>query len=125
MKLKLIYLPLGTPSEEPVAAPQPQTVPQQQSLQPPQQSQYPSTSNPRKRKASEAASMTGLPSASFTGYAPGAYASQPQQAEQPAEAPPQGSAPKKSRTNTPWSPAEEQRLKTMRDAGNTWNEIAK
>ena len=32
---------------------------------------------------------------------------------------------KKSRTNTPWSPAEEQRLKLMRDAGNTWGEIAK
>ena len=34
-------------------------------------------------------------------------------------------APKKSRTNTPWSPAEEQRLKTMRDAGSSWGEIAK
>ncbi len=34
-------------------------------------------------------------------------------------------APKKSRTNTPWTPAEEQRLKTMRDAGNSWGEIAK
>ncbi|KAI9849391.1 MAG: hypothetical protein M1838_000164 [Thelocarpon superellum] len=34
-------------------------------------------------------------------------------------------ATKKSRTNTPWSPAEEQRLKTMRDAGNSWSEIAK
>ncbi|KAI4177863.1 MAG: hypothetical protein LQ346_007614 [Caloplaca aetnensis] len=66
-----------------------------------------------------------MPSASFSGYAPGAYATQPLQGEQPAEAPPQGPAPKKSRTNTPWSPAEEQRLKTMRDAGNTWNEIAK
>lgn len=32
---------------------------------------------------------------------------------------------KKSRTNTPWSPAEEQRLKTMRDAQNSWAEIAK
>ncbi|KAH8789435.1 putative Myb-related protein B [Hyaloscypha finlandica] len=32
---------------------------------------------------------------------------------------------KKSRTNTPWTPAEEQRLKTMRDAGSTWAEIAK
>ncbi|MCJ1379173.1 hypothetical protein MMC17_002273 [Xylographa soralifera] len=32
---------------------------------------------------------------------------------------------KKSRTNTPWTPAEERRLKTMRDAGNSWNEIAK
>jgi hypothetical protein len=29
------------------------------------------------------------------------------------------------RTNTPWSPAEEQKLKTMRDAGNSWSEIAK
>ena len=42
-------------------------------------------------------------------------------AESSTSAPP----PKKSRTNTPWSPAEEQRLKTMRDAGNSWNEIAK
>jgi hypothetical protein len=32
---------------------------------------------------------------------------------------------KKSRTNTPWTPAEEQRLKTMRDAGNSWADIAK
>ena len=32
---------------------------------------------------------------------------------------------KKSRTNTPWTPAEERRLKTMRDAGNSWSEIAK
>ena len=32
---------------------------------------------------------------------------------------------KKGRTNTPWTPAEEQRLKTMRDAGNSWSEIAK
>jgi hypothetical protein len=32
---------------------------------------------------------------------------------------------KKSRTNTPWTLAEEQRLKTMRDAGNIWEDIAK
>jgi hypothetical protein len=32
---------------------------------------------------------------------------------------------KKARTNTPWTPAEEKRLKQMRDAGNTWSEIAK
>ncbi|KAK0704439.1 hypothetical protein B0H67DRAFT_498891, partial [Lasiosphaeris hirsuta] len=32
---------------------------------------------------------------------------------------------KKSRTNTPWTPAEEHRLKAMRDAGNSWAEIAK
>jgi hypothetical protein len=33
--------------------------------------------------------------------------------------------PKKNRTNTPWTPAEELRLKQMRDAGNSWSEIAK
>ena len=32
---------------------------------------------------------------------------------------------KRSRTNTPWTPAEEQRLKVMRDVGNSWEEIAK
>ncbi|RSL38096.1 hypothetical protein CEP53_015179, partial [Fusarium sp. AF-6] len=32
---------------------------------------------------------------------------------------------KKSRTNTPWTPGEELRLKQMRDAGNSWAEIAK
>lgn len=38
-----------------------------------------------------------------------------------------GGAPpaKKSRTNTPWTPQEEHRLKQMRDAGNSWAEIAK
>ncbi|KZF24456.1 hypothetical protein L228DRAFT_237383 [Xylona heveae TC161] len=48
--------------------------------------------------------------------------SQPQQPQQ--QAAPQPPV-KKSRTNTPWSPAEEQRLKTMRDAGSSWSEIAK
>ncbi|KAG0644497.1 hypothetical protein HOY80DRAFT_1133042 [Tuber brumale] len=32
---------------------------------------------------------------------------------------------KRTRTNTPWTAAEEQRLKSMRDAGNSWSEIAK
>ncbi|KIW19300.1 hypothetical protein PV08_03594 [Exophiala spinifera] len=32
---------------------------------------------------------------------------------------------KRSRTNTPWTPQEEQRLKQMRDAGHSWSEIAK
>jgi len=32
---------------------------------------------------------------------------------------------KKGRTNTPWTAEEEQRLKTMRDSGSTWSEIAK
>ena len=32
---------------------------------------------------------------------------------------------KASRTNTPWSAAEEQKLKQMREAGHSWSEIAK
>ncbi|PSS22238.1 hypothetical protein M430DRAFT_57587 [Amorphotheca resinae ATCC 22711] len=49
-----------------------------------------------------------------------AGAGEPSMASAPMEPPP-----KKSRTNTPWTPAEEQRLKNMRDAGNSWAEIAK
>ena len=48
-----------------------------------------------------------------------------QEGEEAAEMSPQLQAPKKSRTNTPWTPSEEQRLKIMRDAGNSWGEIAK
>lgn len=32
---------------------------------------------------------------------------------------------KKTRTNTPWTPDEEKRLKELRDVGTTWSEIAK
>ena len=32
---------------------------------------------------------------------------------------------KRPRTNTPWTATEEQRLKNMRDAGNSWSENAK
>jgi len=45
----------------------------------------------------------------------------PQYSAKPASVP----APEKGRNNTPWSPAEEQRLKTVREAGNTWADIAK
>ena len=48
-----------------------------------------------------------------------------QEGEEAGEMSPPVQAPKKSRTNTPWTPAEEQRLKVMRDAGNSWGEIAK
>ncbi|KAL8692862.1 MAG: hypothetical protein Q9218_002185 [Villophora microphyllina] len=67
--------------------------------------------------------MTQLPSVPMSGYQPSA--GHTQETEPEAEVPPQGSVPKKSRTNTPWTQAEEQRLKTMREAGNSWSEIAK
>lgn len=52
---------------------------------------------------------------------------QQQQQQQPMNAAPAPMQPpaKKSRTNTPWTAAEEQRLKNMREAGNSWAEIAK
>lgn len=60
---------------------------------------------------------------SSTGLAdPGATG---QEGEEVAETSLQIQAPKKSRTNTPWTPSEEQRLKIMRDQGNSWGEIAK
>ncbi|KAL8627700.1 hypothetical protein Q9189_006597 [Teloschistes chrysophthalmus] len=91
-----------------------------QSLNQPPQLPYSSPPNPRKRKAPEPDTMLQLASAPVSGYA-----NQAQQAEPEAEVPPQGSTPKKSRTNTPWTQVEEQRLKTMREAGNSWSEIAK
>ena len=33
--------------------------------------------------------------------------------------------PMKDRLGTPWNPAEEHRLKAMRDDGNSWDEISK
>ncbi|KAK7725388.1 hypothetical protein SLS57_003865 [Botryosphaeria dothidea] len=94
-----------------------------------------SPTNPRKRRSSGAAAVqqhhhlapnaTIAPS-SVTGSA--AYAADPSglggaegEPQQPVQPPP----PKKGRTNTPWTAAEEQRLKIMRDAGNSWSEIAK
>ena len=43
--------------------------------------------------------------------------------DQPEPSPSQ--AVKRSRTNTPWTAEEERRLKSMRDAGSNWSEIAK
>ncbi|KAL8990672.1 MAG: hypothetical protein Q9169_008065, partial [Polycauliona sp. 2 TL-2023] len=106
--------------------PQPPRQSQEAVSAPLQQQPQSSPPNPRKRRAPESPPMTGIPSILDPGYGPSTdYAPQAQQGEQQSELPIQGSAPKKSRTNTPWTPAEEQRLKTMRDAGNSWSEIAK
>lgn len=84
----------------------------------------PATSPPasRKRKAPGSSVTAGTSFVSAPGSGDPADLDDPGQSQQsPIIAP----APKKSRTNTPWSPAEEQRLKMMRDAGNSWGEIAK
>lgn len=81
-----------------------------------------SPANPRKRRASQStgASAGAAPAMSPTSPLGG-------EASTSAAATPSGeeSGKKKGRTNTPWTPAEEQRLKTMRDAGLSWGEIAK
>ena len=86
----------------------------------PQPPASPPTSRKRKAPGSSVTGGTSSISAPELGDPP-----DPQDLGQPYESPIAAPAPKKSRTNTPWSPAEEQRLKTMRDAGNSWGEIAK
>jgi len=89
---------------------------------------YPLTqppANPRKRKPSGELAPTSIvpsdvgPSAAYSD--PTGMSAPSGESAQPVQPPPA----KKGRTNTPWTPAEEQRLKTMRDAGNSWSEIAK
>ncbi|KAL8869363.1 MAG: hypothetical protein Q9174_004329 [Haloplaca sp. 1 TL-2023] len=118
------YEPLPPRSEGLPLAPHPQSPPPPPATQ--AQHPYSSPSNPRKRKAPDPEPMTQPPAVPLSGYGLSAgYASQAQPAEPQSDIIPQGSAQKKSRTNTPWSQTEEQRLKTMREAGNSWNEIAK
>ncbi|KAE8410304.1 hypothetical protein BDV36DRAFT_128799 [Aspergillus pseudocaelatus] len=75
--------------------------------------------NPKKRRASPQISTATTMTASGSTAAAGEAALEPGPGAP--EAPPK----KKGRTNTPWTAEEEQRLKTMRDAGRSWSEIAK
>jgi hypothetical protein len=85
-----------------------------------------SSSNPRKRRASGQPNLQMTPSP----IAPAPMPTSSSFAEVSGHPAPtqEGSGPppaKKGRTNTPWTPAEELRLKHMRDAGKSWSEIAK
>lgn len=110
-----------------------QTQHQHQPLQHLQQQHSPL--NPRKRRASELGDVPGSSSSNASAFGNqtglmtgdldqtlGGPSQQQQQQQQPMASP---VMPKKGRTNTPWTPAEEQRLKTLRDAGSSWSEIAK
>ncbi|TDZ36138.1 Transcription factor MYB3R-3 [Colletotrichum spinosum] len=126
-------------SQQPTAQPQHQPPPQA----PPQQQAPPTTNRSRKRAAppqpapapppvvSSAPPVPAAPTAPSTTpipppVAPPVAVPAPQApAADDANAAPQPPPAKKSRTNTPWTPAEELRLKQMRDAGNSWAEIAK
>ena len=83
-----------------------------------------SAPNPRKRRVSQTAAAD--PAASLVG----ASTTEPVNPESATSASllaatTEEAVKKKGRTNTPWTAAEEQRLKAMRDAGNSWGEIAK
>jgi hypothetical protein len=127
--------PMNVPQQQPPNAP----TPQQQQQHTPTQTPAPAPPRQRKRPAPSAGPP---PSATAPPPAPGTPAQTQQTSIQAppvvtGPAGPQIPAPvddvvpvaqppaKKSRTNTPWTPQEELRLKQMRDAGNSWAEIAK
>ena len=85
----------------------------------------PPLSSPTSRKRKSV--TLGQPQDQMTGTADGAEAQASSTALPPTADVDAAQEPKtkKSRTNTPWTPAEELRLKQMRDAGNSWSEIAK
>ncbi|PGH07371.1 hypothetical protein AJ80_08012 [Polytolypa hystricis UAMH7299] len=107
--------------QAPVSAPLAAPVPAPTQVQPHPQAQ-PTPQNPRKRRASSQFPPYGYCHGlllQLTGAAEG------EGNPGGAAATPEIGGKKKGRTNTPWTAEEEQRLKTMRDAGNTWSEIAK
>lgn len=109
--------------------------PQLQTHYNPQPSQYQqhSPTNSRKRRASELGdpSIPGSSGSSASAYTnpTGLVTGGSELGVLDPTAPSQQQLPsptvKKGRTNTPWTPAEEQRLKTLREAGSSWSEIAK
>ncbi|KAL0931517.1 uncharacterized protein CTRU02_214252 [Colletotrichum truncatum] len=133
--------PVQPPMQIPQPPNQPPAQPQQHQHQPPPQAP-PQPNRNRKRPApaptpvappvvSSAPPMPAAPTAPTATpipppAAPPIAAPPPQvQPTEDANAAPQPPPAKKSRTNTPWTPAEELRLKQMRDAGSSWAEIAK
>ncbi|PKS13352.1 hypothetical protein jhhlp_000123 [Lomentospora prolificans] len=116
----------GQPHHPPPVQP-PMSVPQPPPGPPQQQQQQPTPTPPaggrrNKRPQPPTASLTPV-TAPPQAAPPGAPAqSAVDNSAAPAPTPPPV---KKSRTNTPWTPAEELRLKQMRDAGKSWAEIAK
>ncbi|KAE9993029.1 hypothetical protein EG327_006811 [Venturia inaequalis] len=105
-----------------MSQPTDQTIPY--AAAPPPQS---SSSNPRKRRASGQPNPQMTPSPIAPAPMPTSSTFAESSSGHPAPTQDSGQQPpaKKGRTNTPWTPAEELRLKHMRDAGKSWSEIAK
>ncbi|KAJ5212299.1 uncharacterized protein N7498_003945 [Penicillium cinerascens] len=85
----------------------------------PQQQPQQTSSTSRKRPSSPTVGSSTMMAAPMP--TPGTIEGDPSAMPPTVEATPK----KKGRTNTPWTAEEEQRLKTMRDAGRSWSEIAK
>ena len=134
----------GMPQQQQQHHPAPGQPPMNVSQQPPgaqgaqqqAQSQAAAQQNRQRKRPAPGASPATVASAAPTtpGQPPAPTPPAPQAAVPPTQiktdeanaAPPPAAPPaKKSRTNTPWTPQEEHRLKQMRDAGNSWAEIAK
>ncbi|KHO01224.1 MYB DNA-binding domain protein [Metarhizium album ARSEF 1941] len=125
-----------TPVQPPMNVPQPPSASAAQQQTPTPTPAQQSRQRKRPAPSTTPSSAAGAPAAPVAGSqvpAPAATPSTPQTAtstSQPQAAaedatPSQPPPAKKSRTNTPWTPQEELRLKMMRDSGNSWAEIAK
>jgi len=124
--------PMNVPQQPSSAQQSQQQTPTQTPAQPPRQRKrgppsstpVPATAVPPPASGTPTQTQPAVPAPSAAQPGPPAPQVQPvtDDANSTAAAPPPA---KKSRTNTPWTPQEEQRLKQMRDAGNSWAEIAK
>ncbi|KAI9861305.1 MAG: hypothetical protein M1824_002512 [Vezdaea acicularis] len=88
-----------------------------------QQAQSPPAPPPSKKR--RASGPPGPPATATATTTATATATTPTTAAPPSDQSLSPPVAKKSRTNTPWTPAEEHRLKQMRDASKSWSEIAK
>lgn len=103
----------------------PPLVMQPQQLHHPPMSMNAPLVNPRKRRRSDEPESMGPPatpaiSSSSYNFSPG-----PMPTSSHEGAPAAKPKTKRTRTNIPWTPAEEQQLKRLRDGGNSWSDIAK
>ncbi|KAJ4854416.1 myb-like DNA-binding domain-containing protein [Trichoderma breve] len=108
--------PMSVSQQPPNGPPSQQQTPTQPAAQPP-------NARSRKRPAQNAAPSPATAAAPPPAAPPQAQPTANDNANSTDAA--SGPPTKKSRTNTPWTPQEELRLKQMRDAGNSWAEIAK
>ncbi|CAN9123863.1 unnamed protein product [Alternaria alternata] len=115
-------VPYSAPPELPSLQPAASFTTANQEAHPGAQPPLPSPTSRKRKSVTLGQSQDQMASTSDSAEAQASSAALPPAADVDATQEPKT---KKSRTNTPWTPAEELRLKQMRDAGNSWSEIAK